>query len=188
MTTPYGFAGRALMTPFLAAALGVGAFWVVAHHGGYGSWHRHQHLQHSENATGTCSEAFNCAWKLSEGEEMYRNDLLDLAFEPDQYTYPLTLVLTQVSGMDFEHSRICPPMLFEGVDPPYPSWWKPPPDQDLFFTLSRIDTEDEMEEGFSVVYVIAVVVAVVLWTLIMFLFCRMSKKLRRCCCCSCIRR
>eukprot|EP00442_Polarella_glacialis_P005445 CAMPEP_0115048028 /NCGR_PEP_ID=MMETSP0227-20121206/318_1 /TAXON_ID=89957 /ORGANISM="Polarella glacialis, Strain CCMP 1383" /LENGTH=304 /DNA_ID=CAMNT_0002431361 /DNA_START=1420 /DNA_END=2334 /DNA_ORIENTATION=+ len=70
-----------------------------------------------------------------------RDDLMSTGFIPADYTYPLSVNITAISGQEFAPALICPPPgLITGV-----SWW-PTASKELFLTLSAVDEIGEGEQ------------------------------------------
>eukprot|EP00429_Kryptoperidinium_foliaceum_P017007 CAMPEP_0176042016 /NCGR_PEP_ID=MMETSP0120_2-20121206/20847_1 /TAXON_ID=160619 /ORGANISM="Kryptoperidinium foliaceum, Strain CCMP 1326" /LENGTH=518 /DNA_ID=CAMNT_0017375427 /DNA_START=74 /DNA_END=1630 /DNA_ORIENTATION=+ len=66
-----------------------------------------------------------------------RDDLMDTGFWPDDYTSPLLVEITGISGADFSPSAICPPV----------QDWNETLNSDLFLTLTQIsELGDKLEE------------------------------------------
>jgi len=82
-------------------------------------------------------------WTLE--EDLNREDITTTGFIPNDYTYPLLLTVTAVSGKDYNQSRMCPPAGWDssgsskaasGKAAPV---WTPPARPDLFFTVTELE-------------------------------------------------
>ncbi|CAJ1400652.1 unnamed protein product [Effrenium voratum] len=87
--------------------------------------------------TGTCDACVklhgekNCAAQISPKIDATRDDLLNTGFIPADFTWPIHVKITEVSGTDFG-PQICPPTT-PGTE------WNPPSMKQLFLTLTTLE-------------------------------------------------
>jgi len=144
-TTGYGYSGFGGYVPYIAGSMTT--FWVVSSLSsstGYGHWYANSNI-HAESG-GECNKPHQCSWKLRKDEELIRDDLTALKFQPSLFSYPLTLIITQVLGQDYNASRICPPSGWNASGVAASSKWLPPQRQDIFFALSEVAGVSQMAE------------------------------------------
>jgi len=85
--------------------------------------------QHGE-WTGLCStcvslyQAANCNFQFSPKINANRDDLMNTGFIPADFTWPIHVNITSITGVDYDASKICPPNS---------------PSQQLFLTVTAVD-------------------------------------------------
>mmetsp|Transcript_43797 Transcript_43797/g.81763 ORF Transcript_43797/g.81763 Transcript_43797/m.81763 type:complete len:631 (+) Transcript_43797:60-1952(+) len=88
--------------------------------------------------TGLCSTcvtlhgAAKCAIQISPKIDATRDDLLNTGFIPADFTWPIQVNITSITGTDFDPSTICPPS-DPGVQ------WTAPAMKQLFLTLTAME-------------------------------------------------
>lgn len=88
-------------------------------------------------------------WRLDPQDEFVRDDLMVYGFQAKRDQSPYELTITAVSGTDYAKTRICAPSTkksatVEAADPAMrnasSSSWRPPPREDLFVTLTEVQS------------------------------------------------
>lgn len=74
------------------------------------------------------------------GEDLIREDVVTTGFLPEDYTFPLRLTVSHVSGDPFNKSRMCPPTGLDSVkSASTASSWVPPVGQELFVSVTQME-------------------------------------------------
>jgi len=89
---------------------------------------------------------YSCATPWEPPPQITRDNLMNTGFVPGELSSPLRIVIYKVDGEDYSADRICPPKNWEahkahldkGKDK-----WTPPDHQDLFVTITAVDTISE---------------------------------------------
>jgi len=89
---------------------------------------------------------YSCATPWAPPPQITRDNLMNTGFVPGELSSPLRIVIYKVDGEDYSADRICPPKNWEahkahldkGKDK-----WTPPDHQDLFVTITAVDTISE---------------------------------------------
>lgn len=89
-------------------------------------------------------------WRFETEDELARDDLMTFGFiaQADQSPYELTV--SAVVGGDYAGSRICSPPGWDLNT----TWWRPPPREDLFVTLTKVKRlpPGEEEEDLTAIF------------------------------------
>lgn len=183
MQTPYGYSGSNALGSGAKVGMALAGGMVAGAMGGYMLSQLARNLQMPQLTNpwslscthgswlgncGECSRMYpqsSCYAQIDVSALVARDDLMDTSFMPAQYTFPITVTITGIKGVDFDASRICPP----------PGWnsnvttWAPPANTSLFLSLTKVERILQPEPsgvGPAVLVAVAAVLA--------------------CCCCGCI--
>jgi len=89
-------------------------------------------------------------WQLDPKDEFVRDDLMVYGFQARRDQSPYALTITAVAGTDYATTRICAPTGKAAADAARSaSPWRPPPREDLFVTLTEVESLPKEEEDFA---------------------------------------
>jgi len=130
--TGYGYSGYGAFYPRYGTSGVVVAAATMGALTGYGAARWSHRVGSQSSCHGTSS---GCGWDLL-GEALVRDDVMTHRFKPSEMTYPLTLVIRNVSGAGFDASVMC---AFPAGNASNAS----APGVDLFFSLVPVAPSDE---------------------------------------------
>jgi len=152
--TGYGYGGAAgrpnmgrnmMMAAGGGMLLGMGGMYMFSRMNSY------NRCKYGSTWSGSCKECYerysreDCGMDID--ENVNRDDLMNTGFWPDDFTGPLTVLVTAIRGVDLLASRICPPTgwtanssgrRLEASVETSPASWTPPNGQDIFLTLTQM--------------------------------------------------